>query len=61
VKLAFYHCTLPEGRLGKEGVSYVVHRLANALVGRGHELTLFSLTTPLAMLFTSLSASPSIG
>jgi phosphatidylinositol alpha-mannosyltransferase len=43
VKLAFYHCTLPEGRLGKEGgVSYVVHRLANALVGRGHELTLFS-------------------
>ncbi len=43
MRIAFYHCTLPGGRPGKEGgVSYVVHRLANALVGRGHDLTLFS-------------------
>jgi len=43
MRIAFYHCTLPGGRRGKEGgVSYVVHRLANALVDRGHELTLFS-------------------
>jgi len=43
VNIAFYHATLPGGRAGKEGgVSYVVHRLANTLVGRGHRLTMFS-------------------
>jgi len=43
MNIAFYHCTLPGGRAGKEGgVSYVVHRLANTLVSRGHKLTLFS-------------------
>jgi len=43
VRIAFYHCTLPEGRPGKEGgVSYVAHRLANALVNQGHDLTFFS-------------------
>ena len=43
MNIAFYHATLPGGRPGKEGgVSYVVHRLANTLAGRGHRLTLFS-------------------
>ena len=43
MNIAFYHATLPGGRSGKEGgVSYVVHRLANTLAGRGHGLTMFS-------------------
>jgi len=43
MRIAFYHATLPGGRSGKEGgVSYVVHRLANTLAGRGHGLTMFS-------------------
>jgi len=43
VNIAFYHATLPNPRRGKEGgVSYVVHRLANALRQHGHALTLFS-------------------
>src|SRR2546429_8995885 len=43
MRIAFYHSILPNPRRGKEGgVTYVVHRLANALVGRGHTLTVFS-------------------
>jgi glycosyltransferase involved in cell wall biosynthesis len=43
MRIAFYHAMLPGGRPGKEGgVTYVVHRLANTLVRRGHQLTLFS-------------------
>jgi glycosyltransferase involved in cell wall biosynthesis len=43
VKLAMVHTTLPSSTRGKEGgVTYYVHRLANQLVARGHELTVFS-------------------
>ncbi len=43
MRIAFYHATLPSPARAKEGgVSYVVHRLANTLVSRGHELTVLT-------------------
>jgi len=43
LRIACYHATLPNPRRPKEGgVTYAVHRLANALVSRGHEVTVFS-------------------
>jgi phosphatidylinositol alpha-mannosyltransferase len=45
VKLAMWHSTLPA--LGRKlgGVEVHVHRLSNRLVERGHDVTVFSLTT----------------
>src|SRR5438132_14363572 len=44
LELAFVHATLPSNWRSKEGgVTYFVHNLANKLVERGHDLTVFSL------------------
>jgi len=44
LKIAIASNYLPSG--SKIGVGYQVHALANALVGRGHEVTVFSQTGP---------------
>lgn len=44
MKIAMLHAVLPSAKRGKEGgVTYFVHSLANELVKRGHDLTMFSL------------------
>ncbi|MDB5082980.1 MAG: glycosyl transferase group 1 [Chloroflexi bacterium] len=46
MKIAMLHATLPSRWRGKEGgVTYFVHNLANKLVERGHQVTMFALDT----------------
>jgi phosphatidyl-myo-inositol alpha-mannosyltransferase len=46
MKIAMLHATLPSRWRGKEGgVTYFVHSLANKLVERGHQVTMFALDT----------------
>lgn len=45
MKIAIVSLLLPSG--SKIGVGYVVHHFANQLVGRGHDVTVFSQTGPM--------------
>lgn len=42
MRLAFFHSTLPEPDRKLGGVEVFVHRLANSLTERGHEVTVFT-------------------
>lgn len=42
LKLAFFHSTLPASGRKPGGVEVFVHRLANRLIDRGHEVTVFT-------------------
>lgn len=42
LRIAQFHSTLPEAGRKVGGVEVFVHRLANQLVGRGHEVTMFT-------------------
>lgn len=46
MRIAHYHTTLPELNRKVGGVEVFVHRLANRLVDRGHEVTLYTFGTP---------------
>ena len=42
LRLAFFHSTLPEPNRKPGGVEIFVHRLANRLIDRGHDVTVFT-------------------
>lgn len=46
LRLAFFHSTLPERGRKPGGVEVFVHRLANRLIDRGHNVTVFTFSSP---------------
>ena len=46
LRIGIYHCTLPQAGEKPGGVSVFVHRLADALTGRGHDVTVFAYERP---------------
>lgn len=46
LRIGMYHCTLPQRGKKPGGVSVFVHRLADALQERGHEVTVFAYEEP---------------